>query len=56
MRAILHALGWSQAKLARKLGIRPTAVSRWTSVPDYAVAYLSLAAAIQRLWHEADAD
>lgn len=42
----LRVLGWSQAKLAKKLGVYPSTVSEWVSkasAPEYAEAYLDLA-------------
>lgn len=42
----LATLGWSQAKLAKLLGLSPNTVSRWaksTPTPFYAVAYTNLA-------------
>jgi transcriptional regulator with XRE-family HTH domain len=43
----LKALGWSQSRLAVALGVTKTTVSRWATdqipIPQYAVAYLSLA-------------
>lgn len=42
----LARLGWSQAKLARKLGVYPSTVSEWAGkgeAPKYAEAYLDLA-------------
>jgi transcriptional regulator with XRE-family HTH domain len=49
----LSALGWSRAKLARRLDVHPNAVSRWaqghTPVPGYAVAYLNVLDEMQRI-------
>lgn len=42
----LASLGWSQAKLARKLGVFPSTVTEWANrgeAPRYADAYLDLA-------------
>lgn len=42
----LRVLGWSQAKLAKKLGVFPSTVTEWVnkgSAPGYADAYLDLA-------------
>lgn len=49
----LLALGWSQAELARRLGVHINTVSAWATgkvkLPMYAQAYLALAVAISRL-------
>lgn len=45
----LKGLGWSRAAFAKKLGIAPNTISRWRTVPQYAVAYLELAAELKRL-------
>lgn len=49
----LEDIGWSQAKLARKLQIDPNTVSRWvtgrTPVPTWALEYLSALKAIKDL-------
>jgi len=45
-RTKLRVLGWSQAKLGRKIGVYPSTVSEWVSkgaAPQYAEAYLDLA-------------
>lgn len=46
--AALHELKWSQAELARRLGVRPNTVSDWMKLggeglPVYAASYISLA-------------
>ena len=50
---ILEDLGWSQAKLARKLQLDPNTVSRWvtgrTPVPTWALEYLTALKAIKDL-------
>ncbi len=44
LRETLRALGWSQAKLASKLGLHVNTVSQWAvgdvPVPGYAIEYL----------------
>lgn len=42
MRAILSELGWSQAELSRRLGIRASTVAQWPeeNIPGPAAAYL----------------
>ncbi|SRR5579883_871419 len=52
LRAKLIDLGWSQAELARRLGVRPSLVSNWCSgktakVPPPVFAYVELAGAIR---------
>jgi len=47
----LKALGWSQSKLAKQLGLSPNTVSRWsksTPTPFYAVAYTNLALKVKK--------
>lgn len=40
----LKDLNWSQAELARRLGVLPSTVTAWgDDPPQYALAYLSLA-------------
>lgn len=50
---ILEQIGWSQAKLARKLQLDPNTVSRWvtgrTPVPTWALEYLAALKAIKDL-------
>jgi len=36
----LKTLGWSKAELARRLGLHPNSVSKWSEPPLYAMAYL----------------
>ena len=46
MKRRLERIGWSQAELARRLGVTPAVVTRWVNedrVPEYAIAYLDLA-------------
>ena len=43
--AALDELGWSQAELARRLGLEAHAVTRWKQrdrAPGYAIAYLDM--------------
>lgn len=42
LKSALKALGWSQAKLARRLGVDITTVNRWANgeVPAYVVEYM----------------
>jgi len=47
-RNALERLGWNQAELGRRIGVRPNTVSDWfkpdgPGVPGYALAYLMLA-------------
>ena len=50
MKTILKQLGWSQARLARRLGITPHAVSRWgETIPQYAAEYLLTIAALREI-------
>ena len=50
---LLRAIGWNQAKLARKLDIDPNTVSRWitgrTPVPHFALEYLEALKAVKVL-------
>ena len=44
LKSDLKSLGWSQAELARRLGVRPATVTDWGDVaPVYAAAYVELA-------------
>jgi transcriptional regulator with XRE-family HTH domain len=55
MKAALHALGWKQADLARRVEVAPTTVSRWIEgdgVPGPVAAYLGIALQLQRLYAE----
>lgn len=56
--ADLEELGWSQARLARKLKVTPPTVSAWreNGVPGYAVTFVGLAVQIKRAWADLDAD
>lgn len=44
LRAALIKLGWSQVRLARRLGVAPDTVIRWTNgrtpTPQYVAEYL----------------
>ena len=51
----LKCLGWSQAKLARKIGVTETTVSRWMKggkIPGATTAYVKQSVAIKRLGEE----
>ncbi len=51
-RASLKSLRWSQAELARRLGLAESTVCRWKlerEVPQYAAAYLELALKMKQL-------
>lgn len=47
---ILQEMGWTQAQLCERLGVRPATASQWgkSDAPVYAYAYLRLALAIKR--------
>lgn len=48
----LKELGWSQAELARRLGVSPPTVTNWVNrseFPKYSEAYLELAVEVARL-------
>lgn len=53
VRAQLGELGWSQAKLATKLGVTPNTVSRWLTgglpVPTWLGEYLGALLLVKRL-------
>ena len=55
---ILDAIGWSQAKLARKLQVDPNTVSRWVTgrcpVPPWVLEYLSALKAVKDLANALD--
>lgn len=47
----LSELGWTQAELARRLGVFPSTVNKWvkgSDFPKYAEAYLELAVTLER--------
>ncbi len=48
----LHTLNWRQAELARRVGVAPNTVYRWTAgllpVPLWLVGYLDMAITVQR--------
>jgi len=47
----LVALGWSQARLCRELGIHPVTASKWSKrgcAPLYALAYTNLALKVKK--------
>lgn len=52
LRAELSALGWTQKRLADRLGVEPDTVGRWangrTPVPGYVVEYLRVVAIVVR--------
>lgn len=53
----IRELGWSQAKLGRKLGVTPKTISNWRSAgsaPEYVNSYLDLALQVYRLWRMID--
>ena len=52
---LLAESGLSQAELARRMGVKPSSVTRWktTEVPKYAVSYLRLLVKVKRLCREA---
>jgi hypothetical protein len=39
---ILARIGWSQAELARRIGVSPVTITRWKEVPGPVEAYLIL--------------
>lgn len=51
--AALDVLGWSQAELAKRLGVHKNTVSKWatgqTHLPGPVNAYLNLAVKVRRL-------
>jgi transcriptional regulator with XRE-family HTH domain len=51
---LLTESGLSQAELARRMGVKPSSVTRWktTEVPKYAVSYLQLLVKVRRLCRE----
>lgn len=52
MREILKYLGWSQSKLAGRVGYDPNTVSRWVEVPRAVSAYLLLVESCKRSWED----
>ena len=58
MTELLTALGWSQAKFARKLGVDPNTVTRWirghTPVPKWALEYLQALNALKQVAKKLD--
>lgn len=52
LRAELTALGWTQRRLADRLGVDPDTVSRWTNgrtaVPAYVAEYLRVVGIVVR--------
>ena len=51
----LKTLGWSQAELARRIDVTPTAVSRWCrgrKVPGSVAKYVELAVSVKKLGSE----
>ena len=50
LKLALDYLGWSQAKLARRLGLNPNTVGRWSEVPVVVERYLDLAVRVKKLW------
>lgn len=50
---LLGRLGWSKARLARRLGVHANTVSAWGGeAPGYALAYLRLAVRVLELSQE----
>ena len=55
LRKHLKTLGWSQAELARRIKVTPTAVSRWcngSKVPGSVVAYVEQSVKVKKLGDE----
>ena len=48
----LSRLGWSKAKLSRRIGVNPNTVCRWEVVPVVVERYLDLVERVQCLWEE----
>ncbi len=51
----LKQLGWTQAELARRVKVTPTAVCRWCKnqkVPGSVVSYIELAMKVKKLGDE----
>lgn len=51
-KAALDFLGWSQAELARRLGLHYNSVSKWVSsgnIPDYVAEYLRVMTGLHHL-------
>lgn len=57
LNAALDELGWSKARLARKLGVHVNTVTKWgDEPPEYARAYLEAVVSKKRLRDELDAE
>ena len=58
LRAALQTLGWSQVRLAERLGVHKNTVSLWArgkaEIPGPAVAYLNLALRVAALMYDED--
>ena len=55
LRNNLKQLGWTQAELARRVKVTPTAVCRWCKnqkVPGSVVSYVELAIKVKKLGDE----
>ena len=52
LKKVLLELKWTKAELARRVGLDPHTISRWSEVPGPVVAYLDLAIKVRGLCDE----
>jgi len=52
LKTVLSELGWSQSKLARRIGVNVNTISRWSEVPGPVAAYIELYCRVRALLDE----